>query len=111
MFYEYQSPHQTFRLVCWWTSGTLGSWLTLGSPLRALEKLVQGPGCQVLCTSKSLSGLHLLSQSFSVPLSLASVRLPCSLSCPHPQAAVVAPVTGAHSWQNYFPLCWVSISQ
>lgn len=70
------------------------------------------PDGAILCTSESLSGLHLLSQSFlyASVSGFCSTSL-CSPSCAHPQAAEVAPVTEANSWQNYFPLCWASISQ
>lgn len=44
MFYEYQSPHQMFRLVCWWTSGTLGSWLTSRLPTGGPGEVGPGTG-------------------------------------------------------------------
>lgn len=55
MLYEYQKPHQMFRLVCWWTPGTLGSWLPSWLPTGALEKVVQGLGCQAVPFSAPLS--------------------------------------------------------
>lgn len=79
MFYEYQTPHQRFRLVSWWTSGTSGSLLTSWLPIGALEKLVQGPGCPAVPSSAPLrpclSSICLL-RDFRVPLSPASARLP-----------------------------------
>lgn len=41
MFYEYQKPHKMDRLVGWWASGSLVSWLISQLPTRGLEKLVQ----------------------------------------------------------------------
>lgn len=40
MSYEYENPHQMGRLVGWWASGSLDSWLTSWLPTGALEKLV-----------------------------------------------------------------------
>lgn len=84
MFYEYQNPHQMFRLVYWWTSGTLDSWLTSWLPTAALEKLVQGLGCQTGPSSAPLSpclGSICFLRASCMPLSRVSARLP---SVPHP---------------------------
>ena len=84
MFCEYQNPHQMFKLVRRWTSGTLGSWLTSWLPTGALKKLVQGLDCQAGLSSAPLSsclGSICFLRTFPVPLSLASALLP---SVPYP---------------------------
>ena len=70
------------------------------------------PGGATLWTAKSLLGLHLLSQSHQcVSVSGLCPSSLCFLLRLCLKAIVVAPVTEARSWQNYFPLCWASISQ
>lgn len=79
MFYGYQSPHRKYRLVGWWASGSLDSWLTSWLPTGALEKLVRGLGCQAVPPfgppSPCLGSICFL-RAINVSLSLASARVP-----------------------------------
>lgn len=108
MFYEYQKPNKRDRLVGWWASGRLDSWLISQLPTRNPGETcpVTGlPGGATLCVAESLLGFHLFPQSHQcASVSGLCPSSHCSLPRRHPEAMVGAPVTGTSSWQNYF-LC------
>lgn len=90
---------------------SLGSWLTPSLPTGAPEKLVQGLGCSAVPPSIPPSPcLGSQSHRYTSVSGLCPSSL-YSLSRFRPEAVVDASVTGASYWQNYFPLCWASISQ